>query len=385
MNNSVDLAPRRTLVGCSHCHFRSACGGLDGQQRIWGCFVDCQAGASCDVYDWTCPCKPREFIDRLGEVGGTLASAPVMISGSGAAITDLPLYVPMVQHGSRRRTSLKSDVVALPTFEVVGARRSGQYGPVERTATGLRRRFRVRRDSKVLLVSPVCDRELELYWAKRRVSGILSRLAALNLLGVTVPNFSYFADAPRTHTMWNRRRLEIVARELDEVGIRVIPHLNALTLADWECWRRLLIDNASIRFVAKEFQTGAGLEDVEQLARLQDGVGRSLHPLVIGGARFLRTLRPWFDSFTLVDSQPFMKTMQRKALSRFDEGSQFWNSAPTAATGTLDRLLGNNVRAYQRWVSQEAGEIRVARQLKLPGFGPSDRRHLPHPRRRSAA
>ena len=58
---------------------------------------------------------------------------------------------------------------------------------------------------------------------------LAQRIANLKFAAVTVPNYSYFTDAPRTDILWNRKRAMIVTEELSAAGALVIPHLNALS------------------------------------------------------------------------------------------------------------------------------------------------------------
>lgn len=203
---------------------------------------------------------------------------------------------------------------------------------------------------------------------------------------MTLPNFSFFNDAPRTHSLWNRKRLIVVAKELTEAGMCAIPHLNTLTAADWDFFRDLLNDNPTLRMVAKEFQTGASIQDVEQLSYLQDFVKRPLHPLLIGGARFVSAVTRYFEKFTLIDSTPFMKTLFRKRLSIDPyNDTRKWTPFPTASDQPLDRLLEHNVRAYHDWVraavSTERPELFSQLRLRSRSIAP---RHRPISRRRSA-
>ena len=65
-------------------------------------------------------------------------------------------------------------------------------------------------------------------------------LARLGTIAMTVPNFSFFENAPRPHTLWNLKRMLIVAEELTTAGLPAVVHLNALTAADWKLWTHFL-------------------------------------------------------------------------------------------------------------------------------------------------
>lgn len=363
-------------ASCRGCYFLQVCGGLDGQQELWGCFSECKSRGGCQRHDWTCPCRPHAFAHRLAEVGGNLDPISSNFNAISLETSQLPLYVPVIQHGSARHWPLPIGTVALPTFAVIKSHRDKTYGPLPKTASSLRRKFHLSETANILLVSPAQDHFLELYWAKRRAHKTASSLLPLRLAGMSLPNFSFFIDAPRTHSLWNRKRLILVAQELAQAGISAIPHLNTLTNADWAFFEALLKDNPNISVVAKEFQTGASLDDVERLGRLQDKVRRPLHPLIIGGARFLREVAGLFETFTLVDSQPFMKTVKARERLSLDPftNDQTWTAFPTRKNEFLDQLLLNNIRTYEVWVRaevaiarpQEAGQLALRGTLPMP-------------------
>ena len=112
----------RRLVSCAGCHFLRDCGGLDGQQGLWGCFSKCKSDGVCNRADWTCPCRPERFARRLEEVRGDLH--PFVTRFLTAPLNDelLPIYVPLIHHGYARRIPFKGTFVALPTFNVIAKR-----------------------------------------------------------------------------------------------------------------------------------------------------------------------------------------------------------------------------------------------------------------------
>jgi hypothetical protein len=135
-------------------------------------------------------------------------------------------------------------------------------------------------------------------------------------------------------------------------------HVNALTREDWSMWIGALRENPAVRHVCKEFQTGLrdaqrASEALDGLSRLQDGVGRALHPLIVGGRRVSRTVGERFASFTVVDSVPFLVTMHRKRIS-IDGHVAVQLDNPTSPGESLDILLQDNIRTYRKLVSLSA-------------------------------
>ena len=167
--------------------------------------------------------------------------------------------------------------------------------------------------------------------------------------------------------LFNRKRQLLCLAEFVGAGLNPVPHLNAVQPGDWRFWRRFLAENPSITVIAVEFQTGnrsrcEGERAVSELVRLQEGAGRCLHPLVIGGTQFLERIAADFSGASFVDSTPFMKTVKRQSLARkATTGKRQWVRSPTAPGESLDRLLVHNLRCYSDWLDSRwvavAGEI----------------------------
>src|SRR5262249_47012158 len=143
----------------------------------------------------------------------------------------------------------------------------------------------------IILRGTARDPFLERYWQFSQRDDAPHQLAALGISLVIPPNFSHFLRVPRTDNLFNRKRQLICIEEMHEAGLMVAPHLSAVTHGDWEFWLEYLRGNASIRYVAKEFQTGnrnrkQGELAINAIASLQDALGRTLHPLIIGGSQF---------------------------------------------------------------------------------------------------
>lgn len=343
-------------VACGQCHYLTQCGGLDETQpSLWGCFTKCRDGL-CGTYDWTCPCRMPEFVRRWSEVGG-VRQRPV---GELMACTapKLPLYMPMVvTHGLKTVRTVPVDTAAITTYELIrgrqGVRRARAKDPSE-----LRRALKLPLTSRILLVSVANDIQLATWWATRKKNELPTQLAQLGIMGVTVPNFSFFTDAPRTHTLWNRARMMRCAEEFSAAGLGVILHLNAQTTADWTFWADILREQPLHRYVVKEFQTGLlnpgkARQALNDLARLQDGVGRELHPLLIGGARLVEQAPRYFRSFTIIDSRPWMTTIKRQQAVLVD-GELKWHSHPTEQGESLDLLLAHNLDVYRESIQERA-------------------------------
>jgi hypothetical protein len=327
------------IRGCRGCSFLVECGGLDGNLDLFGCHRATQK--VCRENDWTCPdCSPGEFLRRK-------AAVEARAKGTGRPMgpsVPLPSYVPNLQHRYGWSGRLPLEVVAIPTSKVVGGR-DRCFGPLFKSAEELRRKFHLGLDTQVLLVSVTADPFLERYWRWAKESRTAERLAALGIAGITIPNFSFFSDAPRFHHLYNRGRLEACLNELAESAVPVVPHVHALTSGDLAYWRGWLREHAEIRHVCREFQTGNDEEQIDELARFQDEIGRALHPVVVGGARFAARLRGRFAHYTIVDSKPFMTALHRqRAVER--DGLVDWEPHPTRTPQEVGALLRHNIELY---------------------------------------
>lgn len=320
------------------------------QKGLWGCGAKC--GITCEPANcqWTCPNRPEEFAWRWREVGGF--KAPPLPALLAPIFQPLPRYIPLIQHSYKFKSPLPMSVAAINTFEVLKLRQDG-YGSRAFTSEELLAEWKLGPRTELLLISVAKDRHLENYWRYRKADRVPDRLAELGIRGITIPNFSYFFDAPPWHTLWNQRRLLKVADELSQVGVGVIPHLNALSSGNWKVWQNLLSEQTHLKLVAKEFQTGArrsatvGRRSLDDLIRLQDAIGRPLHPIVIGGGRYWPQLTRSFTDFTVIDSTPFMKSINRHRIIASQNGSIRSEKAPLHKEEPIDMLWAENIKEYE--------------------------------------
>ncbi len=347
---------------CDSCAYRGPCGGLDGGQSvIFGCFINHHHPC-----DFTCPCRPAEFRARLREVGGLESRAWSPLNG---AATRFPTHIPVMRHGRIKGDSgVGADVVGISIRDLFGRRSVDAYRPIAESYEELCAKFHLRPGTALILISVAQDRYIERYWAMRNVAGfdLAQRLAKLKFAAVTVPNYSYFSDAPRTDILWNRKRAMIVAEELSAAGVPVIPHLNAITESDWRFWEDVLLSQ-KLTVVAKEFQTGLrvrelGIAAIDRLQRLQERIGRDLHPLVIGGAQYNTEFARRFASHSIVDSHAFMTSVNRRAFEY--RNGRLRRQRISMPVG---ELLPCNVRFYRRHLADLAAAARDATATRIAG------------------
>jgi len=355
----------RSVTTCGRCAWRSACGGRpDGQQSLFGCFDPCQTSDLCEGL--ACPCQGDRFIKLLRDVGGLDSRPWKPIRGPEL---ELPLYVPILRHGKKRERPFDRPVVGISIRELLPRRRAENYHPVVATAARLRDWYRVPRKTRIIVSSVAPDQAIEDFWSFRNVTDVVAELAKLDLAAMTTPNYSFFTNVPRTHTLFSRKRIVVVAEELSAAGIPTILHVNAETDADWDFWFDVLSGFPTIRYVAKEFQTGnrrldSGLRALHELDRLQQRLGRRLHPVAIGGAQYAMFFAQRFETYTIMDSHPFMTASHRRELT-FRSGRL---AKVRRRAAMLDELLERNESLYAAMLEfQRRTGTQRRRRLPLAG------------------
>lgn len=347
-------SPGPTCVTCSGCVFFNRCGGLQNGRPLLNCFDQfcCQAG-DCDN---VCPYK-RDFQLRMHEISGfgtddigQLRQQPLQ----------LPTYVPMIHHRSRRIGALSSSAVALDPYAIF-RNRQGTYCSLARDGIELRRRLGVAAAATVILRGTAEDRLLEQFWTNRRIERVAEQIAGLGVSLVIGPNFSHFLDVPRTDILYNRKRQLLCLAEMSRCGVSVAPHLSATMPADWDFWADFLRNQPHVHHVALNLQTGnknrtQGTIAIEQVHRIQNRVGRSLSVILIGGAQFIDLVTGRFKQFTLIDSEPFVKAMHRRVF-RPDGYNRRWEESWSLERQPIDHILQNNVDSYAAWVEKRRLDI----------------------------
>jgi hypothetical protein len=294
------------------------------------------------------------FVRDLAEIGGFDAD-DIPSLGNPPDPRELPRYVPMVQHGRVLADELYVPWAAIPLKEVFRFKQ-GRYSTLARTPLDLRRLFALGPRTRILFVGTGPDAVIERFWQYRRLHDAPKQLAELEIRAAVVPNYSFCLEDPRPQHLFNRKRSLICAREMAAAGLRVVPYLQALTPTDWTFWSRFLRQHSEITVVAKEFQTGLarperGVAAIRSLQQLETEIGRQLHVVAIGGARYARDLAASFASWTVVDSIPFMKAIKRRVAQPGPSRIQ-WRPALGEAP---ERLLDHNILAYEQWLSRTAG------------------------------
>ena len=138
------------------------------------------------------------------------------------------------------------------------------------------------------------------------------------------------------------------------MGVMPIVYLHTISKHDWAFWSDFLRHHQEVEYVAKEFQTGLGrrehgLSAIAEAARLQEQTGRNLHFVAIGAAQYANDIAKHFDSWTIVDSTPFMKAVKRRLLATAIGTRVRWASARGEDPNVL---LNQNVASYGDWLRE---------------------------------
>lgn len=346
------VAQTMGLTGCINCKLFKQCGGH--QHPIIfaiGC-ANFTGGTGTSYTDDMNPNGNGKFWTLWDDVRGLVdySVGPLRsINPRG-----LPRYVPQLQgRHLRPPRPLNAPVVALRLFQVVGLRPGGGYGLKYSTAAELRSAYHLSPGTRVILVGVDEDPPLERFWHHHRTHGICEALAKLGL-EVTIPNYSFFTCVPRFQILRNRKRILLAAERLSQAGVRVAIHLNAITKPDWAFWLAFLRDHTEVTTVALEFQTGplanhdVGQQVFDELDELIDRVGRRLHILLVGAARFYVQARERRWDFTVIDSKPFMFAQNRRVLEKSRSGSYSLKLVPTQPGSPVYALFEANLRVYEK-------------------------------------
>jgi len=343
-------------LGCTICPERKVCGGLRTQAAIFDCLGSCCGGkATCDR---VCP-NSVAYIDRVREIDGFSLSnvprAPYLIPPC------LPSAVPVLFHGGGRVKPFSAGTVAIPLSALVSIREGkAKYSK----GVDLRRAFRLRSDSTVVLTGIDQDARIERWWGlgTDRRREIIRDLISAGIGMVTTPNFSLFVDRPRWDDLHSMKRIALTHEEFLSEAMPAALHVNARTERDAARWAEYVADRPEVTHIAFEFTTGTGRVDrVQQhatwLSELAQSVARPLHLLVRGGGEMLPMLAATFAGVTALDTSAFMKTIHRKIALNIGYTRPVWADHPTPFGAPLDELLEKNWSCMQSDLERRAGSL----------------------------
>lgn len=239
-------------LGCTDCTFIRECGGL----RTGAGVFDCMSLCTCDdphACDSVCPKKTRDFVARIQEVKElNIHTAP---RGPKNGCPDLPKYVPMIYHGSRRHFKTQLKTVAVPFKQLIDFKRGeARY----KTRDELAKKLGISEQSEIILSGVDRDFVLEKWWEMKNRMSILKQLSDIRINVLTTQNFSLFTDVPRTDNLHSMKRIALCWTEMAQAGLQTALHINARTERDYANWEQFLRERPEVEMISFEFGTGAG-------------------------------------------------------------------------------------------------------------------------------
>jgi hypothetical protein len=268
----------------------------------------------------------------------------------------------MIPNRSSRTEAIAVEWAAVPLKAVV-RRPQGVLTPVVRTPEELRQHFLVGPQTKLVLVGIDHERHIEPYWRWRSKLRIPELLAGLGFDAAIVPNYSLDLSHPRPQHLHNRKRSLICAWEWSREGIPSIPYLQAVCPQDYDYWLDFLKEHPEVSVIAREFQTATrerGMIRLDDLDRLQDKLKRRLHLVAVGAAQHRVELARRFDSWTVIDSMPFIRAVKRRR-AKIQDGRVDWKMAPSESP---DVLLPHAINEWASWIDAATERPKGERQQK---------------------
>ena len=243
------MHPLNSVVNCDTCAYKQSCGGLiDASSFFWGCYYECATSCDSDRCDYTCPYNhkhhERLFAERLDEIEGTFNVSAINLK---APKIGLPHYVPKIHNRSSRSRCLRWPMVAIPVRALL-SKKGRKWVCRFHDPSQLRQHFRLSRQTPYIISCVSHDGDIEVVWDELMYEQFAQKVARLKPAAVIVPNFSFFNEVPRTHTIYNRKRICLASRTLSDAGCPVILPLSALTTHDWDFWYGVLQENPSTTY-----------------------------------------------------------------------------------------------------------------------------------------
>lgn len=311
----------------------------------------CQTPNNCSI---VCRNKPKKFVLQQREVDGFgLENTP---RARELGCIQLPKVIPVIYHGSSRFQPLENLYVSLRFADLIDFRRKTLKFKCRRALCD---HFRISLYSKIILTGVDKDKRIEPWWSlgEEQRLNILPQLKDLGIALVTTHNFSMFRCRPRMDDLHARKRIAILFAEFQNAQIPCALHTNARTPKDFEAWHEFVACREEVKTLSYEFTTGPSRKDrigfhLNGLISIALEVRRDLNIIVRGSPRVIPSLKKHFKTVTYLDSEAFLKTVNRRKLSR-DINSNFklnWNKVKTSEGESLDSLMAHNIEEQMEYL-----------------------------------
>lgn len=360
MNATLRSNPAPVPSSCSECCIYDVCGGWDDIRRERGCFQRCEKCFS-EPCDYTCPANPALFVKSVDEVRG-LGTLPDRVLSNKQDLFGLPAYIPQIEHRGKRNSPLREPLVSIPLNRLCTISRRGKVELKFSSGESLRDELKLGRSTKVLITCVTKDYWIEgLYENRRR---LLPLLKALDPVGMTVPNFSFVRDSPRSNSIWNQTKGFRMIEHMADAGLETIPHLQAQTIRDWRRLESLFNKFPSLGYACMEFQTGLHDEDPDFPSRetykqhfrnFQQSTGGRVHPVVLAGYREIGFLSEVCRSFSIIDANVFVKSANYQESYFLPDGTRRWRTISQRNEHVQSQLLTSNIVVERDYLFKRHG------------------------------
>lgn len=208
-----------TNASCSYC----ACARTEASAPTDACRTcPIRCGSRTDIAAW------------LNDVGQTLRFTGILLHGR---LPDgLPRLIPQVDGTDIRPLDVN---LRWPAYAVglrrVFSQRSNEIYPRFRK-TSAHRALGLRADQLAVLVGYGTDPLVEAFWSKRHAQQLIAQIAQQAWDLVLAPNYSVYGNWPRVEHLLNMRRSLVIAQEMAQEGICVVPNIYWYRLEDLRRW-----------------------------------------------------------------------------------------------------------------------------------------------------
>jgi hypothetical protein len=285
------------------------------------------------------------------------------LDGTGIQATQSPVvpsYLPVIDSPASRRQPLSYPAVVLP---ITASVRSGRIA----SRHELCEHFLVQADATIILNGVGQDRQIEPLWNWITSDDFVTSMRSLRPSAVWTPNFSMFADCPRTNDLHSMKRIAICADRIAASGVAPVLHLNGRTPHDYLRWRRFLSDSR-IELVAFEFHSMTKDRQrfhCAQLCHLARQYDQPLTLFVRGAGTFLPSLADAFERVIVVDTLALQLARRRHYLS--DVGTRLTRRKGWSLTSEpVDRFAQENVSVSAAFYERHM-EARTPFRANHPG------------------